>query len=73
MCSGDMTPIPTEYYPSIGKNYIVGDVPHTCRNFKQLQGWLLDRFEGPGAVTAAFPSQSELEAHLRTLEGLHHS
>ncbi len=60
MCSGDMTPIPTVYYASINGSYIDSDVVHTCRNFEKLKGWMLDRYEGPGAV----PSVEDPTIHL---------
>ena len=44
MCAGDMTPIPTRYYPSIGRNYVDSDMPHTCRNFDKLRDWLTGRY-----------------------------
>ncbi|KAK4214178.1 hypothetical protein QBC37DRAFT_482433 [Rhypophila decipiens] len=50
MCSGDMTPIPTKYYPGLGRNYVESDVPHTCRNFDLLHDWMVDRYDGAGAV-----------------------
>ncbi|KAK1757773.1 hypothetical protein QBC47DRAFT_376957 [Echria macrotheca] len=50
MCTGDMTPIPTKYYPGLGRNYVDSDVPHTCRNFEMLHDWMVDRYDGPGAV-----------------------
>lgn len=53
MCSGDMTPIPTKYYPALGRNYVDSDRPHTCRNFAKLQRWMVDRYEGPSAVKSA--------------------
>ncbi|KAJ5958813.1 uncharacterized protein N7479_005963 [Penicillium vulpinum] len=53
MCSGDMTPIPTKYYPALGRNYVESDRPHTCRNFAKLQHWMVDRYEGPSAVKSA--------------------
>ncbi|KAK4443389.1 hypothetical protein QBC34DRAFT_311174 [Podospora aff. communis PSN243] len=54
MCSGDMTPIPTKFYPGLGRNYVESDVPHTCRNFDALHDWMVDRYEGPGAVKPVF-------------------
>jgi len=50
MCSGDMTPIPTRFYESIGRNYIDSDVLHTCRDFASLRNWLTGRYEGETAV-----------------------
>lgn len=53
MCSGDMTAIGTRYYPGLGKNYVYSDEPHTCRDFEKLQDWMVDRYDGPGAVLPA--------------------
>jgi hypothetical protein len=50
MCSGDMTPIPTKFYGSLGRNYVDSDQIHTCRNFEKLRVWMVDRYEGDGAV-----------------------
>jgi hypothetical protein len=44
MCAGDMTPIPTKFYPAIGRNYVDSDMVHTCRNFKQLREWTTERY-----------------------------
>lgn len=49
MCAGDMTPIPTKYYPGKGRNYVLSDVPHTCRNFDKLREWQWSRFAGGSA------------------------
>ncbi|KAK1774233.1 hypothetical protein QBC45DRAFT_425612 [Copromyces sp. CBS 386.78] len=54
MCSGDMTPIPTKYYPSLGRNYVDSDVKHTCRDIEPLRRWMVDRYEGEGAVKPVF-------------------
>ena len=40
MCHGDLTPIPTRYYASVGDNYVMSDVTHTCRNFKRIREWV---------------------------------
>ena len=50
MCAGDMTPVPTRYYASLGRNYVDSDVRHTCRNFGTLQEWVVGRYEGSTAV-----------------------
>ncbi|KAH8891214.1 hypothetical protein GQ53DRAFT_823846 [Thozetella sp. PMI_491] len=50
ICSGDMTPIPTVYYPASDHNYVDSDVPHTCRNFGRLRDWLWERFNGSLSV-----------------------
>ncbi|RDW68641.1 hypothetical protein BP5796_09298 [Coleophoma crateriformis] len=46
MCAGDMTIVPTRYYPGLSRNYIDSDVIHTCRNFGQLRSWLWERYNG---------------------------
>lgn len=50
MCHADMAPIPTKYFKSIDRNYVLSDMPHVCRNFDKLQDWILDRHHGPNAV-----------------------
>jgi hypothetical protein len=55
MCAGDMTPIPTKFYPGLGRNYVDSDVLHTCRKFEPLQNWVLDRYSGLGAIEPYFP------------------
>ncbi|KAH8903530.1 hypothetical protein BR93DRAFT_961595 [Coniochaeta sp. PMI_546] len=50
MCSGDMTPVPTKYYPGLGRNYVESEMPHTCRNFDALRDWMVDRFQGDSAI-----------------------
>ncbi|KAM7214393.1 protein of unknown function (DUF3328) domain containing protein [Rhypophila decipiens] len=52
MCHGDMTPIPTKYYKGLGRNYVLSDAPHTCRNFEKLQSWMMERYNGS---TQVFP------------------
>ena len=54
MCSGDMTPLPTKFYPALGRNYVDSDVPHTCRNFESLHSWVVDRYEGADSVKPVF-------------------
>jgi hypothetical protein len=50
VCSGDRTAIGTKYYAGLGRNYVDSDVAHTCRNFEKLLDWMVDRYNGPGAV-----------------------
>lgn len=52
MCAGDMTPIPTKFYSSLGRNYVDSDQAHTCRNFEKLRVWMVDRYEGATALKA---------------------
>jgi hypothetical protein len=54
MCSGDMTPTPTKYYKSLGRNYVDSDVIHTCRNFKKLRDWMVSRYHGENAIEPVF-------------------
>ncbi|KAK3387941.1 hypothetical protein B0H63DRAFT_509629 [Podospora didyma] len=54
MCSGDMTPIGTRYYPGLGRNYVESDVPHTCRSIEPLRRWMVDRYDGGSAVKPVF-------------------
>ena len=50
MCQGDMTPIPSRYYPAIKRNYVDSDHPHTCRNYDILHEWVKERSSGALAV-----------------------
>ncbi|CZR68656.1 uncharacterized protein PAC_18555 [Phialocephala subalpina] len=50
MCHGDMTPTPTRYFKAIDRNYVLSDTKHTCRNFRKLHAWMLDRFNGASSV-----------------------
>ncbi|KAF8852308.1 hypothetical protein BDZ45DRAFT_550112, partial [Acephala macrosclerotiorum] len=43
MCFGDLTPVLTRYYESVGRNYADSDVLHTCRNFGDLREWMNER------------------------------
>ncbi|PMD48881.1 hypothetical protein L207DRAFT_415190 [Hyaloscypha variabilis F] len=52
MCSGDMSVVPTRYYPGIEHNYIDSDVFHTCRKFEDLRSWVWERYNGSLAVPA---------------------
>ncbi|KAH8805171.1 hypothetical protein F5884DRAFT_798588 [Xylogone sp. PMI_703] len=40
MCAGDITPIPTKFFPGAGYQYVVSDVTHTCRNFQNIRDWV---------------------------------
>ncbi|KAH8900791.1 hypothetical protein GQ53DRAFT_757758 [Thozetella sp. PMI_491] len=47
MCAGDISPIPVKYHAATrwgDKSYAYSDVPHTCRNFGQIQDWMHARF-----------------------------
>ncbi|KAF2094131.1 hypothetical protein NA57DRAFT_60771 [Rhizodiscina lignyota] len=43
MCAGDITPVPTKYFPGLGRNYVVSDVTHTCRDFQAIRDWVSER------------------------------
>lgn len=45
MCAGDLSPVPTKYYDGLGRNYVDSDIPHTCRNFGNIQKWMWDRYK----------------------------
>jgi len=57
MYSGDMTTIPTRYYPSIRRNYVDSDFPNTCRNFGMLRDWVLERYNGNLSVPRVLADQ----------------
>ncbi|KAF2099745.1 hypothetical protein NA57DRAFT_75250 [Rhizodiscina lignyota] len=59
MCSGDMTPIPTRYYPSKDRNYVDSDYPHTCRNYEKLHNWATERYNGSSAIQPHFREEHE--------------
>ena len=50
MCSADLTPIPTRWYPQRNRTYVDSDVVHTCRNFPKIRSWLSERVNGSLAV-----------------------
>jgi hypothetical protein len=43
MCAGDLTPIPTKFFPSVNHSYVDPERPHTCRNFQKVRDWVLER------------------------------
>ena len=49
-CTSDLTPIPSRFYPGIGRNYIDSDRVHVCRDFSQIRAWVTERFNGTLAV-----------------------
>ncbi|SMY23684.1 unnamed protein product [Zymoseptoria tritici ST99CH_1A5] len=53
MCTADLTPIPSRFYPGIGDNYIDSDQPHTCRNWTKVRNWVSERYNGSLAVSPA--------------------
>jgi len=52
MCYGDLTAIPTQYFPGLMQNYINSSREHTCRNFEMIRDWATERFNGSTAVKA---------------------
>ena len=50
MCNADLTPVPTQYYPGLERNYINSSRPHTCRDFSRIREWATERFNGSTAV-----------------------
>ena len=45
-CQGDMTPIPSTYFPSIRQNYVVTKQVHTCRKFEPIVKYTNARVNG---------------------------
>ncbi len=54
MCAGDLTLLGTRYYDGLGRNYVLSDVAHTCRDFKRIREWTWNRFNGSTAVKPNF-------------------
>jgi len=52
MCSADLTPVPTQWFEGLGRNYINSSREHTCRDFSQVRQWATDRISGSSAVKA---------------------
>lgn len=52
MCSADLTPVPTQWFQGLGRNYINSSREHTCRDFSLVRQWATDRFNGSTAVKA---------------------
>ncbi|EMC92303.1 hypothetical protein BAUCODRAFT_151715 [Baudoinia panamericana UAMH 10762] len=50
MCGSDLTPIPTQWFPGLGQNYINSSQEHTCRDFWRVREWATERFNGSTAV-----------------------
>ncbi|CAK7210362.1 hypothetical protein SCUCBS95973_000753 [Sporothrix curviconia] len=44
MCAGDATPVPVKWHTAAQRSYVESDVVHTCRNFRQLKNFTLERF-----------------------------
>jgi len=52
MCHADLTPIPTQFFPGLGQNYINSSREHVCRDFDSVRAWATERFNGSTAVRA---------------------
>ncbi|KAK5740925.1 hypothetical protein LTR17_004279 [Elasticomyces elasticus] len=52
MCHSDLTPVPTQWFPGLGRNYINSSREHTCRDFGLVRDWSTERFNGSTAVKA---------------------
>ncbi|KAK4556752.1 hypothetical protein LTR86_006323 [Recurvomyces mirabilis] len=50
MCNVGLTPVPTQWFPGLGQNYINSSREHTCRDFWQVRDWATERFNGSTAV-----------------------
>lgn len=50
MCNADLTPVPTQYFEGLGRNYINSSREHTCRDFWTIRDWATERFNGSTAV-----------------------
>lgn len=50
MCNADLTPVPTQYFNGLERNYINSSRVHTCRDFSKVRYWATERFNGSTAV-----------------------
>ena len=50
MCHVDLTPVPTQWFDGLERNYINSSREHTCRNFSKVREWSTERFNGSTAV-----------------------
>ncbi len=50
MCHSDLTPVPTQWFDGLSRNYINSSREHTCRDFRQVREWASERFNGSTAV-----------------------
>ena len=44
MCQGDLTPLPSQFFSSVGKNYLDSDREHVCRDFSLIREWTHKRY-----------------------------
>jgi hypothetical protein len=49
-CFGDMTPIPTKWIKSLGRDYSDSNNLHTCRDFSELRSWTTERHNGSTSI-----------------------
>ena len=52
MCNADLTPVPTQYFEGLERNYINSSREHTCRDFSKVRTWATERLNGSTAVKA---------------------
>lgn len=52
MCNADLTPVPTQWFNGLERNYINSSREHTCRDFGRVREWATERFNGSTAVKA---------------------
>ncbi len=50
MCHADLSPTPTKFFPGLGRNYVLSNNPHVCRDFGKLRAWMTDRYKGQHQV-----------------------
>lgn len=50
MCNADLTPVPTQFFTGLERNYINSSRVHTCRDFSRIREWAAERFNGSTAV-----------------------
>ncbi|KAJ7151366.1 hypothetical protein C8R43DRAFT_486944 [Mycena crocata] len=44
MCQGDLTPLPSQRFEKVGKNYLDSDRTHVCRDFSQIRQFVSMRY-----------------------------
>ena len=50
--AADLTPVPTQWFNGLERNYIKSSREHTCRDFGRVREWATERFNGSTAVKA---------------------
>lgn len=61
------------YYSGLGRDYVLSDTSHTCRNFEAIREWTWERYNGSTAVQPAFESTSHPAAGHGHEDENHHS